>query len=105
MDGKFKALDATTGHEVWSVALPSGVIGQPITHRGPDGKQYVAVFSGVGGWAGAIVSLGLDPRDLRGKWLGKRDGRSVIAHAARRAGLRVRVAVTARADPSRCAPT
>ena len=30
---------------------------------GPDGHQYVAVFSGVGGWAGAIVSNDLDTRD------------------------------------------
>ena len=28
-----------------------------------DGKQYVAILSGVGGWAGAIVSGGLDSRD------------------------------------------
>ena len=39
------------------------VIGQPITYRGPDGKQYVAVLSGVGGWSGAIVAAGLDSRD------------------------------------------
>jgi glucose dehydrogenase len=49
---------------VWRTKVPSGIIGQPISYRGPDGKQYVAVLSGVGGWAGAIVSLGLDPRDL-----------------------------------------
>jgi glucose dehydrogenase len=64
MDGMFKALDARTGQLVWSKHLPSGIIAQPISYRGPDGKQYVAVFSGVGGWAGAIVSLGLDTRDL-----------------------------------------
>jgi alcohol dehydrogenase (cytochrome c) len=34
-----------------------------VTYRGPDGKQYVAVLSGVGGWSGAIVAGGLDPRD------------------------------------------
>jgi alcohol dehydrogenase (cytochrome c) len=34
-----------------------------VTYRGPDGKQYVAILSGVGGWAGAIVVAGLDPRD------------------------------------------
>ena len=32
-------------------------------YKGPDGKQYVAILSGVGGWAGAIVAGGLDPRD------------------------------------------
>jgi lanthanide-dependent methanol dehydrogenase len=34
-----------------------------VTYRGPDGKQYVAVMSGVGGWAGAIVAGDLDTRD------------------------------------------
>ena len=33
------------------------------TYRGPDGKQYVAILSGVGGWAGAVVAGDLDPRD------------------------------------------
>ncbi len=64
MDGWFKAVDATTGELKWKQHLPSGIIAQPITYRGPDGRQYVAVFSGVGGWSGQIVSLGLDPRDL-----------------------------------------
>ena len=41
----------------------SGIIGQPTTYRGPDGRQYVAVLSGVGGWAGAVVSNDLDTRD------------------------------------------
>ena len=43
--------------------MSSGIIGQPTTYRGPDGKQYVAIVAGVGGWSGAIVSGGLDPRD------------------------------------------
>jgi lanthanide-dependent methanol dehydrogenase len=64
MDGLFKAVDARTGALLWSKRLPSGVIAQPITFRGPDGRQYVAIYAGVGGWAGSIVSLGLDPRDL-----------------------------------------
>ena len=34
-----------------------------IAYRGPDGHEYVAVLSGVGGWAGAIVSGDLAPRD------------------------------------------
>ena len=52
-----------TGELLWQFKTGSGIIGQPITYRGPDGKQYVAVLSGVGGWAGAIVSGDLDPRD------------------------------------------
>jgi hypothetical protein len=34
-----------------------------MTYIGPDGKQYVAVLSGVGGWFGAIVSLDIPPDD------------------------------------------
>ena len=41
----------------------SGIIGQPTTFRGPDGRQYVAILSGVGGWVGSIVTNNPDPRD------------------------------------------
>jgi glucose dehydrogenase len=63
MEGWFKALDAKTGKELWKFKTGSGIIGQPISYRGPDGKQYIAILSGVGGWAGAIVSGELDARD------------------------------------------
>ncbi|HEX2540207.1 MAG TPA: methanol/ethanol family PQQ-dependent dehydrogenase [Caldimonas sp.] len=63
MDGWFKALDATTGALLWQFKTASGIIGQPVSYRGPDGKQYVAVLSGVGGWAGVIVAGDLDARD------------------------------------------
>ncbi len=62
MDRWFKAVDAKTGRELWKFRTGSGVIGQPVTYRGPDGKQYVAVLAGVGGWAGAVVAGQLDPR-------------------------------------------
>lgn len=63
MEGWFKAVSAKTGELLWQFKTSSGIIGQPITYRGPDGHQYVAILSGVGGWAGAIVSGDLDPRD------------------------------------------
>jgi len=63
LDGWFHAVDARSGQQLWQFKTGSGIIGQPITYRGPDGKQYVAILSGVGGWAGAIVAGGLDPRD------------------------------------------
>jgi PQQ-dependent dehydrogenase (methanol/ethanol family) len=63
LDGWFKAVDAVSGQELWKFKTGSGIIGQPVTYKGPDGKQYVAILSGVGGWAGAIVAGGLDPRD------------------------------------------
>ncbi len=63
MDRWFKALDARTGKLLWQFRTGSGIIGQPISFRGPDGKQYVAIADGIGGWAGAIVAGGLDPID------------------------------------------
>jgi len=48
---------------LWQFRTGSGIIGQPISFRGPDGKQYIAIADGVGGWAGAIVAGALDPVD------------------------------------------
>jgi lanthanide-dependent methanol dehydrogenase len=66
MDGWFKAVDARNGTILWQFKTGSGIIGQPITYRGPDGKQYVAILSGVGGWAGVSVSNGLNGVDGTG---------------------------------------
>jgi PQQ-dependent dehydrogenase (methanol/ethanol family) len=63
MEGWFKAVDARSGALLWQHKAASGIIGQPMSYRGPDGKQYVAVLAGVGGWAGAIVAANLDARD------------------------------------------
>jgi lanthanide-dependent methanol dehydrogenase len=63
MEGWFKAVNARTGQVVWQFKTGSGVIGQPVTYRGPDGHQYIAVFSGIGGWPGAVVVNDLDTRD------------------------------------------
>jgi PQQ-dependent dehydrogenase (methanol/ethanol family) len=63
MDGWFKAVDALSGHLLWKFKAGSGIIGQPISYRGPDGHQYIAVVAGVGGWAGAVVAGKLDTRD------------------------------------------
>jgi PQQ-dependent dehydrogenase (methanol/ethanol family) len=63
MEGRFKAVHARTGQILWEYRTESGIVGQPVTFRGPDGRQYIAIFAGVGGWPGMIVSRGLDPRD------------------------------------------
>ena len=55
MDGWFRAIDARTGAQLWQFHAASGIVGNPITYLGPDGKQYVAVYSGVGGWMGAVA--------------------------------------------------
>jgi len=41
---------------LWKFKTPSGIIGNPMTYVGPDGKQYVAILSGVGGWSGIGVA-------------------------------------------------
>jgi PQQ-dependent dehydrogenase (methanol/ethanol family) len=63
MDGFFKAVNAQSGEVLWEFKTDSGIVGQPTSYRGPDGRQYVAILSGVGGWAGRIVSGDLDARD------------------------------------------
>jgi lanthanide-dependent methanol dehydrogenase len=62
MDGMFKAVNARTGQVLWQFKTGSGIVGNPMTYTGPDGHQYVAVYSGIGGWAGAIA-LGLSADD------------------------------------------
>ena len=56
MDGWFKAVDARSGKELWKFKVGSGIIAAPMTYLGRDGKQYVAVMSGVGGWSGLVVA-------------------------------------------------
>ena len=61
LEGYLKAVDAKTGKELYKFKTASGIIGNPMTfeHRG---KQYIAVMSGVGGWAGIGLAAGLtDP--------------------------------------------
>jgi len=63
MEGWLKAADAKTGTVLWQFKTPSGIIGNPMTYVGPDGKQYVAVLSGIGGWAGIGVAAGIGAED------------------------------------------
>jgi PQQ-dependent dehydrogenase (methanol/ethanol family) len=55
MDGWFRAIDAHSGKVLWQMKLASGIVGNPVTFLGPDGKQYVAIYAGVGGWMGAAA--------------------------------------------------
>jgi PQQ-dependent dehydrogenase (methanol/ethanol family) len=67
LDGWFKAANAKTGEVLWKFKVGSGVVGNPITYKGPDGKQYVAIYAGIGGdWfllSGDVRSD--DPADVR----------------------------------------
>lgn len=66
MDRWFKVIDARDGKLLYQFHAPSGFIGQPVTYQGKDGKQYIAMLSGVGGWAGAIANSAIDPRVRNG---------------------------------------
>jgi alcohol dehydrogenase (cytochrome c) len=63
MGGWFKAVDANSGDELWKFKAGSGIIGAPMTYLGPDGKQYVAILSGIGGWSGLVVAADLATDD------------------------------------------
>ena len=66
LDRWFKALDAKTGKELWKFQVGSGVIGNAFTYTN-GGKQHVGVLSGIGGWAGVAMNLGLtNPTDALG---------------------------------------
>ena len=58
LDGYLKVVDQKTGKLLYKFKTPSGIIGNvnTFTH---DGKQYLAVLSGVGGWAGIGMAAGL----------------------------------------------
>ena len=58
LEGYLKAVDAKTGKELYRFKTPSGIIGNVTTYQ-HDGKQYIAVLSGIGGWAGIGMAAGL----------------------------------------------
>ncbi|MCF3974331.1 methanol/ethanol family PQQ-dependent dehydrogenase [Paracoccus salsus] len=63
LEGYLKAVDAETGDELYKFKTPSGIIGNVMTYE-LNGKQYVGVLSGVGGWAGIGLAAGLtNPND------------------------------------------
>lgn len=66
MDRWFKVVDARNGKLLYQFHSPSGYTGQPITYQGKDGRQYLAMLSGVGGWAGALANAEIDPRIRNG---------------------------------------
>ncbi|MGR3375922.1 methanol/ethanol family PQQ-dependent dehydrogenase [Salipiger abyssi] len=58
LEGYLKAIDSETGDELYRFKTPSGIIGNVMTYE-HDGKQYVGILSGVGGWAGIGLAAGL----------------------------------------------
>jgi len=58
LEGYLKAVDAKTGRELYKFKTPSGIIGNVTTYM-HGGKQYIAILSGIGGWAGIGLAAGL----------------------------------------------
>jgi len=61
LEGYLKCVDANDiNKELFKFKTPSGIIGNVFTYE-HKGKQYIGVFSGIGGWAGIGMAAGLDP--------------------------------------------
>ena len=60
------------GKELYKFKTPSGIIGNVTTYE-HKGKQYIAVLSGVGGWAGIGLAAGLLDPENAAAWHGAVD--------------------------------
>ena len=58
LDGWFRAVDAWSGKVLWSQKLGSGIVSSPIVFQGPDKREYVAIYAGVGGASGTGRRVG-----------------------------------------------
>ena len=45
-DKRFRAFDATSGQQLWEAKLAGSANANPMSYRGSDGKQYVAINAG-----------------------------------------------------------
>jgi len=60
LEGYLKCVDANDiNKELFKFKTPSGIIGNVFTYE-HKGKQYIGVFSGIGGWAGIGMAAGLE---------------------------------------------
>ncbi len=60
LEGYLKCVDAKDiNKELYKFKTPSGIIGNVFTYQ-HNGKQYIGVFSGIGGWAGIGLAAGLE---------------------------------------------
>jgi lanthanide-dependent methanol dehydrogenase len=60
LEGYLKCVDANDiNKELFKFKTPSGIIGNVFTYE-HKGKQYLGVFSGIGGWAGIGMAAGLE---------------------------------------------
>ena len=79
LEGYLKAVDAKTGKELYKFKTGSGIIGNVTTYE-QGGRQYLAVLSGVGGWAGIGLAAGLTTPENAAEWQGAA-GRATVGRA------------------------
>ncbi|WP_438816541.1 methanol/ethanol family PQQ-dependent dehydrogenase [Taklimakanibacter deserti] len=85
LEGYLKAVDAKTGKELYKFKTPSGIIGNVTTYEN-NGKQYIAVLSGVGGWAGIGLAAGLLNAENAAAWHNAVDQGNVPEDAEKQVG-------------------
>jgi quinoprotein glucose dehydrogenase len=67
-DARFRAFDAKTGKELWTVKLPGAAEATPSTYQGRDGKQYVVITATGGGFfnnpitGDSVIAYALDDK-------------------------------------------
>ena len=65
-DARFRAFDAKTGKELWTVKLPGAAEATPMTYEGADGRQYIVITATGGGFFGnpvtgdSVIAFALD---------------------------------------------
>jgi quinoprotein glucose dehydrogenase len=67
-DERFRAFDAKTGKELWTVKLGGAAEATPMTYQGADGRQYVVITATGGGFFNnpitddSVTAFALDAR-------------------------------------------
>jgi PQQ-dependent dehydrogenase (methanol/ethanol family) len=70
LEGYLKCVDAKDiNKELFKFKTPSGIIGNVFTYE-HKGKQFIGVFSGIGGWAGIGMAAGLQEEANAAGWHG-----------------------------------
>ncbi|MFO1409948.1 MAG: PQQ-binding-like beta-propeller repeat protein, partial [Steroidobacteraceae bacterium] len=104
-DRRFRAFDSRSGKELWSAELAYNAQSVPITYRGKDGRQYVAVVAA--GWSDGARGAGAQPGDNDESLVVfalPKQGRAVASAAAPPGGAGPGAAVPVAAASSGAAP-
>ena len=64
VNGRFRAFDQRDGQVLWEVSLGSAVTGYPVTYA-VNGKQYVAISSGLSGPARSKLAQTPELKELK----------------------------------------